>query len=437
MSRTVWIDLTDIEKWTGQHGGTQRVVYGIAEEYYLKKLENKLQVKFFVFDESSKRFYETSFEPIRQRVEQAGAAPQVANTGHTKKQVIKQRLIRYTPRMLRENVPLKHFVKYVGNRSIANTHSVYKRIKRHKPLTAARMNEVSWDNNSTVLLLGKPWDMPDFTPAIIRLKLKYSFRLTAVIYDLVIPLYPHLHSPQLFKNYTQYMLEIARGADILLPISKSTEKDLFTFCKKLSIPKPKTRVIRLGDNLSVSENPSAPVQDIQKEFILCVGTIEIRKNHTLLYYVYKLAAERGIRLPQLVIVGRPGWLAGDIYYLLKTDPSIGNKILVLENVSDNGLEWLYQNCKLGVYPSFYEGWGLPVAESALHNKLVLASHASSIPEIAGDLMEYSSPYDSNEMLEKLIKCLDNNYLATKEKMLKKNFNRSEWSDTAKHILSLD
>ena len=72
------------------------------------------------------------------------------------------------------------------------------------------------------------------------------------------------------------------------------------------------------------------------------------------------------------------------------------KILVLKGINDEELSWLYRNCMFTAYPSLYEGWGLPVAESLRYGKFCIASKISSVPEIAPDLTKLIDPLDAME-----------------------------------------
>lgn len=431
--RKIWIDLTDIEKWHGQHGGTQRVVYGIALQYYKAAQESKKNIGFFVFDERSGKFFESSLDPIIERVKTAtkSTKAKVDNISATRKQRLQHYVVEYTPQFIRSNDTVRRALFKVGKITYIQMNNARKRLRRRSTIIAARGAEILFNKDDTVLLLGKPWDIPVFSEHISKLKERLGFRLGVVVYDLVIPLYPHLHTPQLFEQYTRYAFSLAQSADILFPISKSSEKDLQIFCKKLSIPKPRTSVIRLGDELEQVYLAERPIYvNESDEFLLCVGTIEVRKNHTLLYYAYKLAQERNIVLPKLVIVGRPGWLADDVYRLFKKDKSLNEKVIIIEDATDQNLAWLYQNCLLTVYPSMYEGWGLPVAESLQYGKYCIASDASSVPEIAGNLLEYFSPYSVDELLNEIVKYTKNpKNLSVAEERIKSAYKTTSWHET--------
>lgn len=435
---TTWIDLTDIEQWAGHHGGTQRVVYGIAKNYYLARDNN---VRFFAYSPDKNIFYETSFEPIYQRVEGQKSVDTPSQSSLTSyKQRLKIKLLHYSPHTLRNNVVLKSNVKKTlryGIKSVKKADSIRQRLvgKIGKQMNI-RTNDIAitFHKNDTILILGKPWDNPGLQKQLTKSKAETGFKVVQVVYDLIISLYPHLHHPSLFKSYTQHMFGAVVVSDLLLPISKSSENDLFKFCGILNLPVPKTAVIRLGDEIEIDQITDKPGFDIDEKFLLCVGTLENRKNHTLLYQAYKLANQKGIDLPQLVIIGGAGWLADDIKYLITHDPAMIGKIEILHGVSDSSLAWLYSNCLLTVFPSLYEGWGLPVAESMAHGKFCLSSSISSMPEIGGDLVGYFSPYDPNDFLQTLVKYTDNGRaLMLKESNIKKHYKTTGWSQTYSQV----
>lgn len=137
---------------------------------------------------------------------------------------------------------------------------------------------------------------------------------------------------------------------------------------------------------------------IGQDFVLCVGTIEVRKNHLMLLSVWnELAVELGDRLPQLVIAGRRGWKADAALAKLDETHSFPNRIIFIEAPTDNELRWLYSSCVFTVFPSFFEGWGLPIGESFWFGKPCAASKTSSIPAVGRDLCAYFSPYDPWDM----------------------------------------
>ncbi len=120
-----------------------------------------------------------------------------------------------------------------------------------------------------------------------------------------------------------------------------------------------------------------------EQFWLTVGTLEPRKNHLRLLRAYaQLKTLLGKTFP-LVLAGGTGWLMDEFEKTLD-DLGLRQDVILLGYVGDTELQWLYQNCFAFVYPSLFEGFGLPVVEAMSLGAAVIASDATSIPEIVGD-----------------------------------------------------
>ncbi len=439
MSGKIWIDLTDMLEWNGHFGGTQRVVYGIAREYYDAAQAGRHEVGLLACDSLTKKFYEADFATIIARKVAIDTKQASSSSGISVKDRLRHEVVSRTPSFITSNPKVKAILRTAARqsyRTLRSARHIIKNTVASQSGTVSTKEQVEFKNGDTILLLGKPWDNPAMMPTLEKSKEASSIRIFTVIYDLVITLYPHLQSPSLYKDYTQYLFYAATVSDGILPISQSSESDFYEICVILSLPSPKSTVIRLGDDASPlisHEAPRIPQLKDSEPFLLCVGTIEVRKNHALLYYVYKLAQQRGINLPKLVIVGRLGWHANDIYMLMKNDPQTQDRIIILESVSDSELTWLYSNCLFTVYPSMYEGWGLTVAESMQQGKIAIATDQSSVPEIAGDLLEYFSPYSADECLRLIVKYLDENKRTGRERLIASKYSSTSWQDTYKKV----
>ncbi|MNN26370.1 D-inositol-3-phosphate glycosyltransferase [compost metagenome] len=155
----------------------------------------------------------------------------------------------------------------------------------------------------------------------------------------------------------------------------------------------------------------------------------------MLYRAYTRLINKGVKdLPLLVFVGMPGWGVNDFLKDLELDPRVKEYIKVLSNVSDSDLVSLYRNCMFTLFPSLYEGWGLPVAESLAAGKYCLASNAASIPEVGGKLLDYIDPWDIlswESELEKYIS--DSEALRLKEQHIKCDYRIVPWAETARSV----
>lgn len=417
----LWIDLTDISHWTGHFTGIQRVVYNLADSFD-KKLAD---VNFFIYDEKAREFYGVDFKSIEDKFRHDDSTE--------KEQSIDFRslaLAYYSkiPNHIKKVVP--KVVKTSSKKVMQKTEMIVVNLRKSNE-EDIKKNTVDFQPQDLVVVFGNNWDRDIFMIDLANEKYDKDLKIYQLVYDLIPSFCPQFFGPSLFEIFTRYMFKAISISEGLLCISKSTEKDIVRFCQRVGLKAPKTQVIRLGDSLP-DLKPKTVRSLTKNEFILCVGTVEVRKNHTLLYYAWKEGIRRGYKMPKLVIVGKAGWCTENIRELISHDPETRDLIVLYENMKDAELAWLYQNCKFSVYPSFYEGWGLPVAESLNYGKLCLASKTSSIPEIAGDLIDYFSPFDP-------INCLDlvtyyiksKSELQKKEKRIADYYRPTSWLETYK------
>ena len=198
-------------------------------------------------------------------------------------------------------------------------------------------------------------------------------------------------------------------------------------------------VIRLGESLPAAgfRGEEIPLKIRQLgRFALSVGTLEIRKNHIILLNAYRFLIENGFDLlPTLVLAGREGWLNNNLRYQVEQDPVLKGGVVIMTDVSDFVLDYLYRNCIFTLYPSLYEGWGLPIAESMNYGKPCIASNTSSMKEVAPEFTRFAHPLKLSEWVAHIQE------LSAKDKILDHETRRitSEykpflWKTTALQIL---
>lgn len=416
MSKT-WIDLTDLSHWKGHMTGIQRVVYNLAEHYH----KNGTGV-FFMFDPKN-GFYEVDFESVLPKAE----AP------------LKAKSNKLTPRRAVSGLYVRnaHLVKRSAKFAYRNSPSKVQQITKQKYIEFKYRQEPTiipsvphpFREGDVVLLAGASWHKASIIINLGVLKYTYDLKIVHVIYDMIPEIAPQFFGQGFGDVYIKHMFNVFSISDHLLAISKNTKRDSEAFQKRMLLPKTEVSVFRLGDNPTHSAATESPDDRIEAgNYVLAVGTLEIRKNYLMLYYVWKKAALLGIKLPKLVIVGQPGWLSSDSMYLMQFDPITRDSIVILSNASDSQVAWLYKNSKFSVYPSWYEGWGLPIAESLNYGKFCISSNTSSMTEIAGDLIAYFDPFDTVGCLE-LINDYSNNpeLLEKAERRIKKEYKKMSWS----------
>jgi glycosyltransferase involved in cell wall biosynthesis len=291
-----------------------------------------------------------------------------------------------------------------------------------------------------LISIGLDWDQ-SYTSHFYHLSRKRGVKVISCCYDLIPVLFPQYCVGDVASRFKDYFSILTWGSSAVLCISEQTKKDLLNLWSEIGSPERKTCVIPLGDNVpSGTGNMSKLTQSVITEnFILFVSTIERRKNHEILYKAYHLLVRMGYaqQLPKLVFVGMPGWGVGDLLKDIELDPLVQGLIIQLNHVSDAELLELYQHALFCVYPSLYEGWGLPVGEALSLGKVVLSSDQGSLPEVGGNLVKYVPAWNPQAWADAIWELVSNpnilNSLATK---VKDSYVTRKWSDTAKVVSEL-
>jgi glycosyltransferase involved in cell wall biosynthesis len=193
-------------------------------------------------------------------------------------------------------------------------------------------------------------------------------------------------------------------SDHILAVSDNTAFDLKKYYKispgKVTVTKLAAR--KIFSKPPVKEELSDGLKKIRplREYVLFVGTIEPRKGVDTLIKALSLIFNRNGDCPNLVLAGQIGWKSGSTIRLIK-QLMPKEKVSILEYVEDNDLSLLYRGAKLFVYPSRYEGFGLPVLEAMVSGTPVITTNCSSLNEVGGDAAFYVEP-DNEQTLSRAI-----------------------------------
>ena len=180
------------------------------------------------------------------------------------------------------------------------------------------------------------------------------------------------------------------------------------------------------------------IELLSKPYVLCVGTMEIRKNNIYLVKVWeRLIQLYGIKhVPNLVFCGKRGWNNEQFFQYIEMKRYCGSWLYLIESAPESLLSLLYENSLFTCFVSFAEGWGLPISESLAHGKLCVASNVTSMPEAGGDFCLYVNPYDIDsgfEVIKQLVE--DQGLIKNKSDAIKISFQTKTWSDFSREILN--
>jgi len=228
-------------------------------------------------------------------------------------------------------------------------------------------------------------------------------RLVYTLYDLSFLAHPEWTTEQNRTACFRGVFNASLYADLIISISHYSRNHFLEVFPHY--PADRIMVIHPASRFSgKTEAPRAEkFQFLQpNQFWLTVGVLEPRKNHLGLLRAYAmLKAAQGTMLP-LVLAGAKGWLMDHFEKELDT-LNLRSDTTLLGYVDDAALQWLYQNCYAFLYPSFFEGFGLPVLEAMSLGAPVIASNVSSIPEIVGSAGIMVDLHDQGALYEAMRK----------------------------------
>ncbi|WP_419730039.1 glycosyltransferase family 4 protein [Lichenicola sp.] len=288
------------------------------------------------------------------------------------------------------------------------------------------------------LTLGSPWHHEDYIRTIRWLCHDLRVRFALLIHDLVPLRHPEWCDRGIILTFRSWHREMFPMASAVFTLSNATARDVGRYLEEQAIVVPKgISAVPAGTICNLTSTPMSARPIVEGRYVLFVSTIEARKNHTLLFRVWRrlLAELPADEVPTLVFAGREGWLVADLMRQLDNTDWLDGRIRFVRNPSDADLHRLYADCLFTVFPSLFEGWGLPVTESLGMGRPCIASNTTSIPEAGGTLARYFNPYDLHDayrMIRDAI--LDRDGLARWTETVRAEFRPVPWDHSASAIL---
>ena len=302
------------------------------------------------------------------------------------------------------------FKEELGNVDFVHIDDKIKRFKIiFNCLTQPELREdVKFEENDIFFSAGANWQSACYLDELNKISAQ-GVKIYILFYDFIPTKFPYYYEQgkgfgEHYKNINKNLFNLC---DHAYAISNATRNDMIELLDLDNSEASRIDVVRLGDNFAPLYQGKLDLNEeftklFQKPYILSVGTIEGRKNHNVILQAYRLLLAKGIGdIPNLVIVGRLGWQGNSTKFVIENDPLLKDKIHIIESVDDELLNYLYTNCLFTVYPSFYEGWGLPITESLNYNKVCICSDTSSMREVEPHLTVFASPYNAHQWEEKI------------------------------------
>lgn len=451
----IWYDVSDLFYWNGQPlTGIQRTTVSLLRE--MRDSDRTLRLFRFRPEDSSFVAVEWAGLPPwldqhipGQTARRADAAPAEPTATQPKRQRPLERLERRLPpdlqpafaefrtgfTVLRRALKLKLRSRFGRRAPPAGAEPA------RPPVTPAVRASAPFAAGDVVCSLGASWFPAVYPPIhyLRELKRAVGFRYVCLIYDIIPTLHPEWMTGSETTHLTRWLHQQLAAADIVLTISEFSKQEILRYCGEVGLAPGRIEVIRLGDNVVADrlhgQTPPLPRFVPDRPFVIVVSVIDVRKNHDGLYRTWKLLARRlGADCPKILFIGRPHLLVDDLLHQIAHDREINGLIHVLSDIPDGELLWYYRNCLFTMYPSVYEGWGVPVGESLALGRYCIASNAASVPEIGGDLVDYFDPYDTPGCLDLVLRAVnDPGYVAQREAEIRARYRPTRWSEVAAQV----
>lgn len=240
-------------------------------------------------------------------------------------------------------------------------------------------------------------------------KQKNELIYLSFIHDLIPVEYPEYTRFTSINRYNSLFKIALKTSDIVFTNSNATLQAIKKFCCVNDIPIPQSYVNYIGIEetfiTKAKESNDKYFLDNTNYFVY-TSTIEPRKNHILLLNIWRDWSRRSSDIPKLVLIGKRGWGNYDLFNFLDQSPHIRKYVIELNNLNDNEMIQITKHSLGLLYPSFVEGWGMPIVEAIALNKPVICSDIAAHRESGQNLVNYLSPLDGigwQKEIEKLYK----------------------------------
>lgn len=254
--------------------------------------------------------------------------------------------------------------------------------------------------------------------------------LVVTVHDLSLLRYPDWHPLSRVKRFEKNIKRILRDTSHFIAVSEFTKKEMNTL---MGVTESKITVIHEAPRTTLTKNPTP---SIEGSYFLYVGNLEPRKNLIALISAFeKFSKEERVRCP-MVWAGAWGWKAEPLREKWEQSPA-RDEIHLKGYVTDEALSELTQNAMALIYPSSYEGFGLPPLEAMALGTPVIASNVASLPEVLGDAYFKVSPTDDWAMYETLRKVKEDSELRNQYRALGlKQAALYDWARAAKETVAV-
>ncbi|MGA1810446.1 glycosyltransferase [Sphingobium sp. WW5] len=310
----------------------------------------------------------------------------------------------------------------------------------YRKIAIARTIQLS--SGPTLVNLGTSWSDRNYLLDVRTARARTGIIYVPLVFDLIPLIEPAWFMESLVRDYRAWFSSLLHSADGYLVISQATRRDLLDKAAERNAPisADAVPVVPLDGNFRQDAADVATLHTYglnPQAYVLLVSTLEPRKNHIGAFHAWMQLAETmdEATLPHLVCVGGRGWLNDALHQMLRDTPHLQKMVHILHGVPDDRLAMLYEHCLFALYPSFYEGWGLPVSEALSYGKVPAISAVSSLPEAGGSFAQYFDPYDADSIATAILALLNTEIRSAAERTIRDSYAPRTWRQIAQELLT--
>ncbi len=261
------------------------------------------------------------------------------------------------------------------------------------------------------------------------------------IHDLSLLLYPETHEARRVRRARRRLPLMARTASVIITPTEAVRREV---CEHLGVAQEKIFAVPEAPRDYFSPVSFAATEEVRRRlsvganFMLAVGTIEPRKNLLTLVRAFADVVRHEPRIDlQLVIAGHRGWLSDALFAELDKTGVPAERVIFTGYLTDESLRALYSSCRLFVYPSIYEGFGLPPLEAMACGAPVVASRIPSLSETTGGAARLFDPHSTDDLARIIIELSqDENARAQLASAGRRHAAQFSWARTARETLEV-